>query len=74
LHSTAYGGNRTFVAQTPYGKPQEETPPQDEQAQAQKALEVQSPQEAYVAEIGRTRRALRRVFVLNKGKYLQAGH
>jgi hypothetical protein len=66
--------NRTFVAQTPYGKPQEETPPKDEQAQAQKALEVQPPQEAHVAEIGRTRRTSRRVFLLIYGKYLRAGH
>jgi hypothetical protein len=67
LHSTAYGWNRTFIAQTPYGKPQEETPPQDEQAQAQKALEVESPQKAYVAEVNQTRRIPRRVFRLNKG-------
>jgi len=34
-----------------YGKPEKETPPQDEQAQAPEALEVESPQEAHVAEI-----------------------
>jgi hypothetical protein len=34
-----------------YGKPEEETPSEDEQAQAPEALEVESPQEAYVAEI-----------------------
>jgi hypothetical protein len=34
-----------------HGKPEKETPFEDEQAQAQKALEVESPQEAYVAEV-----------------------
>jgi hypothetical protein len=34
-----------------HGKSQKEAPPEDEQAQAPEALEVQSPQEAYVAEI-----------------------
>jgi len=34
-----------------HGKPEEETPPENEQAQAPKALEVESPQEAHVAEI-----------------------
>jgi hypothetical protein len=55
--------NRTFVAPTPYGKSQEETPPQDEQAQAQEALEVESPQKAHVAKVISTRRTSRRVFL-----------
>src|SRR5581483_11889188 len=37
----------------PHGQPEEETPSEDEQAQAQKALEGESPQKAYVAEIRR---------------------
>jgi hypothetical protein len=36
---------------TPYGKSQEETPSQDEQAQAPKALEIEPPQKAHVAKI-----------------------
>jgi hypothetical protein len=72
LHSTVQGANRTLSAPTTYGKSQEETPAEDEQAQAQKALEVESPQKAHVAEIGQTRRKSRRVFLLNKGKYLRA--
>jgi hypothetical protein len=63
--------NRTFVSPTPYGKSQEEAPSQDEQAQAQKALEIEPPQKAHVAKIIQTRRTTRRVFLLNKGKYLQ---
>jgi hypothetical protein len=47
-----------------HGKSQEETPPQDEQTQAQEALEVESPQEAHVAEVSPTRRTSRRVFYL----------
>jgi hypothetical protein len=58
----------------PYGKSQEEAPPQDEQAQAPKTLEIESPQEAHMAEIGRTRRNPAAGFSLNKGKYLRAGH
>jgi hypothetical protein len=54
--------NRTFAGPTLYGKSQEETPPEDEQAQAPEALEVEPPQEAHVAEIAQTRRTLRRVF------------
>jgi hypothetical protein len=46
--------NRTFVARNLYGKSEEEAPPQNEQAQAPKALEVQSPQKAHVAEIDPT--------------------
>jgi hypothetical protein len=38
---------------THHGKSQKEASPKDEQAQAPEALEVESPQEAYVAEIGR---------------------
>jgi hypothetical protein len=34
-----------------YGKSKKETPPEDEQAQAPEALEIESPQEAYMAEI-----------------------
>jgi hypothetical protein len=47
-----------------HGKSQEEAPPQDEQTQAPEALEVESPQEAYVAEVSPTRRTSRRVFYL----------
>jgi hypothetical protein len=54
--------NRTFAALTPYGKSQEETPTEDEQAQAPEALEVEPPQEAHVAKINPTRRIQRRVF------------
>jgi hypothetical protein len=54
--------NRTFVSPTPYGKSQEEAPTQDEQAQAQKALEIEPPQKAHVAKIIQTRRTTRRVF------------
>ena len=36
---------------TPHGQPQKETPSPDEQAQAQEALEGQSPQEAHLAEV-----------------------
>jgi hypothetical protein len=66
--------NRTFVEPTPYGKSQEEAPPEDEQAQAPEALEIEPPQKAHVAKIKPTRRIQRRVFLLNKGKYLQARH
>jgi hypothetical protein len=62
LLSTALGGNRTVARPIPYGKSQEEAPPQDEQTQAQEALEVEPPQEAHVAEVASTRRQLRRVF------------
>jgi hypothetical protein len=55
--------NRTFVAPTTYGKSQEEAPPQDEQAQAPEALEVESPQKAHVAKISQARRKSRRVFL-----------
>jgi hypothetical protein len=34
-----------------HGKSQEEAPPQDEQAQAQEALEIEPPQKAHVAKI-----------------------
>jgi len=34
-----------------HGQPQKEAPSPDEQAQAQKALEIQSPQEAHLAEV-----------------------
>src|SRR5688572_20492262 len=34
-----------------HGQPEKETTSEDEQAQAQKALEIESPQEAYVAEV-----------------------
>jgi hypothetical protein len=54
--------NRTFAPPTLYGKSQEETPPEDEQAQAPEALEVEPPQKAYVAKINQTRRIPRRVF------------
>jgi hypothetical protein len=46
-----------------HGKSQEKAAPEDEQAQAQEALEVQSPQEAHVAEIAQARRIPRRVFL-----------
>jgi hypothetical protein len=36
----------------PYGKPEEETSAQDEQAQASQALEVAPPPEAHLAEVG----------------------
>jgi hypothetical protein len=36
----------------PYGKSEEETPAQDEQAQAPQALEVASSPEAHLAEVG----------------------
>jgi hypothetical protein len=62
LHSTAMGVNRTFVAPTTYGKSQEETPPEDEQAQAPEALEIEPPQKAHVAKIKPARRIPRRVF------------
>jgi hypothetical protein len=38
-----------------HGKPEKETPPEDEQAQAPEALEVEPPQEAHVAEIAALR-------------------
>jgi hypothetical protein len=44
--------NPTFCGTDPYGKPQEEASPQDEQAQAPQALEVEPPQEAHMAEVG----------------------
>jgi hypothetical protein len=53
--------NRTFVGPTPYGKSQEETPPEDEQAQAPETLEVEPPQKAHVAKVGTARRLKRRV-------------
>ena len=37
------------------GQPEKETSFKDEQAQAQKALEVEPPQETYVAEVTRAR-------------------
>lgn len=40
-----------------HGQPQKETPPPDEQAQAQEALEGQSSQEAHLAEVRRARAA-----------------
>jgi hypothetical protein len=36
----------------PYGQPEEETPAEDEQAQAPQALEIAPPPKAHVAEIG----------------------
>jgi hypothetical protein len=63
--------NRTVIGPTPYGKSQEEAPPKDEQTQAQEALEVEPPQKAHVAKIIQARRISRRVFLLNKGKYLR---
>jgi hypothetical protein len=42
---------RTCQFLSHYGKSEKETPPEDEQAQAPEALEVESPQEAHVAEI-----------------------
>jgi hypothetical protein len=42
---------RTCQFQSHHGKPEKETPPEDEQAQAPEALEIESPQEAHVAEI-----------------------
>jgi hypothetical protein len=62
LLSTARGADRTVARPIPYGKSQEEAPPQDEQTQAPEALEVEPPQEAYVAEVAQTRRYSRRVF------------
>jgi hypothetical protein len=47
---------------TLYGKSQEETPPENEQAQAPEALEIEPPQKAHVAKIKPTRRIQRRVF------------
>jgi hypothetical protein len=67
LHSTAHPGNRTFNGLIHHGKSQEEAPPQDEQAQAQEALEIESPQKAYVAKMRQARRIPRRVFCFNKG-------
>jgi len=40
-----------FAIRQPYGKPEEETPAQDEQAQAPQALEVAPSPEAHVAEM-----------------------
>jgi hypothetical protein len=54
--------NRTFGGSTLYGKSQEETPPEDEQAQAPEALEVEPPQKAHVAKMSQARRIIRRVF------------
>jgi hypothetical protein len=45
-------GETQFQPTNPHGKSQEEAPSQDEQAQAPQALEIKSPQEAYVAEVG----------------------
>jgi len=49
LYSARGGPQLRFTK--PYGKSQEETPAEDEQAQAPKALEEQSPQKAHVAEV-----------------------
>jgi hypothetical protein len=49
-------GRIALSAPDPNGKSQEEAPPQNEQAQAPKALEVQPTQEAYMAEMSQTRR------------------
>ena len=40
------------VVVTSHGKSQKEASSEDEQAQAPEALEVESPQEAHVAEVG----------------------
>jgi hypothetical protein len=56
FHSTGREADRTLCPPTLYGKSQEEAPSEDEQAQASQTLEVKSPQEAYVAEVSRTRR------------------
>jgi hypothetical protein len=48
---TALRALRSFNPPILHGKSQEETPPEDEQAQAPKTLEEQSPQETYVAEV-----------------------
>jgi hypothetical protein len=54
---TALRARRT-VTLSHHGQPEKETSTEDEQAQAQKALESESPQEAYVAEMsGRIRAA-----------------
>jgi hypothetical protein len=50
-----------FCPANPHGKSQEETPSQDEQAQAPQALEIKSPQEAYMAEVGADRRPTARL-------------
>jgi hypothetical protein len=54
--------NHTFAPLILYGKSQEETPPENEQAQAPEALEIEPPQKAHVAKIKPTRRIPRRVF------------
>jgi hypothetical protein len=49
LNSTGLGGARRFEPE--HGQSQKEAQAEDEQAQAPKALEIQSPQEAHVAEV-----------------------
>ncbi len=63
LHSTARRADRTFPGPNLHGKSQEKAPAEDEQAQAPKALEVEPPQKAHMAEINPTRRIFRRVLV-----------
>ena len=53
-----------LVKLQPYGQPEEETPAQDEQAQAPQALEVAPPPEAHLAEISAT------PFVITGAKHL----
>jgi hypothetical protein len=53
---------KTFPYRIPnftyHGQPEEETPFEDEQAQAPEALEGESPQKAHVAEVsGRSKRS-----------------
>ena len=47
-----------LVKLQPYGQPEEETPAQDEQAQAPQALEVAPPPEAHVAEMSALQRVV----------------
>src|SRR5277367_2064207 len=52
LHSTARRVKHTVALPKSHGKSQEKAPVEDEQAQAPQALEVESAQEAHLAEIG----------------------
>jgi hypothetical protein len=54
---TGQPGARRARLSLSHGQPEKETPFEDEQAQAPKALEGEPPQEAYVAEVRRAPRA-----------------
>jgi hypothetical protein len=67
LHSTLLQADRTFAALQTHGQPQEEAQAEDEQTQAPQALEVESAQEAHLAEMTPASRFPRPDRGLNKG-------